>query len=183
MAEITTTQSFADGDTVTAAKLNNIIANASVGADLITNRSELLTIEGTADLVLVYDDSASGLRKVKANNLVQDGSISSSKIADGSVTNAKLSALSPSPEGTYGGATSIPTIIVDSRGRVTSASNSAAVAGAVGGGTDKLFWENDQTMTTNYTLSANKNALTAGPISINNGITLTIPTGATYTVV
>ena len=45
MAEITTTQSFADGDTVTAAKLNNIIANASVGSDLITNRSELLTIE------------------------------------------------------------------------------------------------------------------------------------------
>ena len=173
MAELTTSQSFADGDTVTAAKLNNIIANASVGADLITNRSELLTVDGASDVVLIYDDSASGLRKIKANNLVEAGSVSTSKLA----------ALAPNPEGTYGGATSIPTIIVNSKGQVTSASTSAAIAGAVGGGTDKLFWENDQTMTTNYTLTANKNAMTAGPISINNGITLTIPTGATYTVV
>jgi hypothetical protein len=173
MAEITTSQGFADGDTVTAAKLNNITANASVGAEIITNRSELVAIEGASDFVLVYDNSATGLRKVKANNLVQDGSI----------TNAKLSVISPSPEGTYGASNLIPTIIVDSKGRVTSASTSEAVAGAMGGGSDKLFWENDQTMTTSYTLSANKNAMTAGPVSINNGVTLTIPSGATYTVV
>jgi len=173
MAEITTTQSFADGDTVTAAKLNNIVANASVGSEIITNRSELLTVEGNADLALVYDNSATGLRKVKLSNLVEDGSL----------TSAKIATLSPSPEGTYGGATAIPTIIVNSKGQVTSASTSAAIAGAVGGGTDKLFWENDQTMTTNYTLTSNKNAMTAGPITINSGITLTVPSGATYTVV
>ena len=36
MAGISTTQSFADGDTVTAAKLNNIIANAYIDDDAVT---------------------------------------------------------------------------------------------------------------------------------------------------
>ena len=59
--------------------------------------------------------------------------------------------------------------------------------GAVGGGSDKLFMENGTTMTTNYTLGtefgATCNALSAGPITINAGVTLTIPSGSVYTVV
>ena len=59
--------------------------------------------------------------------------------------------------------------------------------GAVGGGSDKLFMENGTTMTTNYTIGtefgATANAVSAGPITINSGVTLTIPAGSTYTVV
>ena len=59
--------------------------------------------------------------------------------------------------------------------------------GAVGGGSDKLFIENGTTMTTNYTIGtefgATCNALSAGPITINAGVTLTIPSGSVYTVV
>ena len=55
--------------------------------------------------------------------------------------------------------------------------------GATGGGTDDIFYENGQTVTTNYTLTTNKNAMSAGPITINNGITVTIPNGATWSVV
>ncbi len=44
--------------------------------------------------------------------------------------------------------------------------------GLTGGGTDLAFWENDQTITTNYTITSNKNALTVGPVTINNGVTL-----------
>ena len=57
--------------------------------------------------------------------------------------------------------------------------------GAVGGGSDKLFMENGTTMTTNYTIGtefgATCNALSAGPITINAGVTLTIPSGSVYT--
>ena len=56
-------------------------------------------------------------------------------------------------------------------------------SGATGGGTDQVFFENNQTVTTSYTLSTNKNAVTAGPITIANGATVTIPTGAVWTVV
>jgi hypothetical protein len=50
-------------------------------------------------------------------------------------------------------------------------------AGATGGGTDELFVETDQNMTTNYQLTANKNAMTVSPV-INSGVTLTVPSGA-----
>ena len=55
--------------------------------------------------------------------------------------------------------------------------------GAVGGGSDAVFFENDQTVTTNYTLTTNKNAMTAGPVSINSGVTVTIPSGSSWVVV
>ena len=41
-------------------------------------------------------------------------------------------------------------------------------AGAGCGGSDKIFWENDQTVTTNYTITNNKNAGTWGPVTINS---------------
>jgi hypothetical protein len=50
-------------------------------------------------------------------------------------------------------------------------------AGATGGGTDEVFFENDQTATTSYSLTANKNAHTVSP-TINNGVTITVPSGA-----
>lgn len=59
----------------------------------------------------------------------------------------------------------------------------AAASGAVGGGSDKVFWENDATVTTNYTITANKNAGSFGPITINTGVTVTIPSTSTWTIV
>lgn len=56
-------------------------------------------------------------------------------------------------------------------------------SGATGGSSDKIFWENDQSVTANYSVSVGKNAMSAGPITINNGVTVTVPTGSTWTVV
>jgi len=84
--------------------------------------------------------------------------------------------------GTYGGIESVPVISVDSKGRVTTVSTVAAAAGAKGGGTDKIFWENDITVTTSYTISTNKNAVSAGPITIGTG-TVTVQDGSVWTVV
>ena len=47
--------------------------------------------------------------------------------------------------------------------------------GATGGGGDEVFVENGVTVTTNYTLSTGKNAESVGPITINAGITVSIP--------
>ena len=59
----------------------------------------------------------------------------------------------------------------------------AATAVPTGGGSNKIFFENDQTVTTSYTLTTNKNAMTAGPVTINSGVTVTVPSGSTWTVV
>ena len=50
-------------------------------------------------------------------------------------------------------------------------------AGATGGGTDQVFFESDQAVTTDYTLTASKHAHTVSP-TINSGVTVTVPSGA-----
>ena len=55
--------------------------------------------------------------------------------------------------------------------------------GATGGGSDEVFYENDQTVTTNYTITNGKNAMAAGPITINSGVTVTVGSGETLTIV
>ena len=48
--------------------------------------------------------------------------------------------------------------------------------GATGGGGDQVFYENELTVTTSYTLTTNRNAMSTGPITIDAGVTVTIPT-------
>jgi|TARA_Y100000289_G_scaffold14969_1_gene14137 hypothetical protein len=56
-------------------------------------------------------------------------------------------------------------------------------AGATGGGSDEVFYENSTTVTTSYSITSNKNAMSAGPISINNSVTVTVPSGSVWTIV
>ena len=55
--------------------------------------------------------------------------------------------------------------------------------GAVGTGTDRIFFESDQTVTQSYTVSAGKNAMAAGPLAVASGQTITIPSGSELTIV
>lgn len=55
--------------------------------------------------------------------------------------------------------------------------------GATGGGSDQVFWENGQVVTTNYTITDGRNAMSAGPVTINSGVTVTIGSGEVWTVV
>lgn len=57
------------------------------------------------------------------------------------------------------------------------------IGNARGGGRDEVFFENDQVVTTNYTITSGKNAITAGPVTINSGITVTIPSGSVWSIV
>lgn len=54
--------------------------------------------------------------------------------------------------------------------------------GATGGGGNQIFVENGQTVTTNYTIPTSKNAMSTGPITINGGVTVTIPSGSRWVV-
>ena len=58
-----------------------------------------------------------------------------------------------------------------------------AAAGATGGGTDQVFYENDVAVTTSYTISTDKNAMSAGPVEIEATATVTIPSGSVWSVV
>jgi len=58
-----------------------------------------------------------------------------------------------------------------------------AGAGATGGGKDKLFYLNGQEATTNFAIPADQNAMMAGPLTVDDGVTISVETGGRLVVV
>lgn len=54
--------------------------------------------------------------------------------------------------------------------------------GATGGGGDQVFVENSMDVTVSYTLPTGKNASSVGPITIQSGVTVTVPSGQRWVV-
>ena len=55
--------------------------------------------------------------------------------------------------------------------------------GAAGTGANQIFFQNDLNVTASYTIPTGKNAGTFGPVTINSGVTVTVPSGSVWTVV
>ena len=62
-------------------------------------------------------------------------------------------------------------------------SNLPAGAPVGGASTNTVFFENDVAVAVNYQITTNKNAMSAGPIAINAGIAVTVPSGSSWTIV
>jgi hypothetical protein len=45
-----------------------------------------------------------------------------------------------------------------------------------------VFYENDQNVTANYTITSGKNAMSTGPITIDSGVSVTVPSGSVWVV-
>ena len=132
-----------------------------------------------------------------SSTALPDNSVGTSEIVDGSVVSADLGsnlALSGTDAVTVPkGTTAQRGTGVDGKFRFNTTTNSfegysnsawgSIGGGATGGGTDAVFYENDQTVTTNYTITANQNAMAAGVVTINSGVVLTVPSGARLVVV
>jgi hypothetical protein len=60
-----------------------------------------------------------------------------------------------------------------------------AAWGSLGGGntTTKGMWENANSITVDYTIASGNNAVSAGPITVASGITVTVPSGSVWTIV
>lgn len=54
--------------------------------------------------------------------------------------------------------------------------------GATGGGADTVFVENSQIVTTSYTITAGKSAMSTGEISFNADVIVTVPTGSRWVI-
>lgn len=137
------------------------------------------------------------LTKVKTDGVSDDAitagkipanAVGSSEIADNAVGLDQMAGLARGKI-IYGDASGNPAALaIGASGKTlvsdgTDISWGEAAAGATGGGSDKCFWENSNTITTSYTISNNMNAGTFGPVTVNNGVTVTVGTGETWTVI
>ena len=120
-----------------------------------------------------------GVTTAKIANL----NVTTGKIADDAVTMAKLGAGALPSDITVDSTKltgTIPTARFPSVLPALDGSNLTGVVTTVGNG---CVYENSQTITTNYTVGSNKNAMSAGPITIANGIVVTIGASESYTIV
>jgi hypothetical protein len=149
----------ASGDATTKAYVDSIAVVAGNLPNVnSTNNGSLLAVSSGAWTTKGTD--------AVSTSLIQNLAVTGAKMEDTGVV-----------AGTYGGSGAIPQITIDAKGRITSAL--AFSVGAAGG----MFFENDITLNSNYTITASKNAMTAGAISIANGVTATVPSGSTWTIV
>ena len=116
--------------------------------------------------------------------------VGTDQIVNDSVTLAKMAGIARGKI-IYGDASGNPAVLtVGSNGQVlqsdgTDISWSNSSAGAVGGNSNsnRIFWENEQNVTHDYTITNNHNAGSFGPITINSGITVTVGAGESWTVI
>ena len=150
-------------DTVSSAKIQSgAVVQAKVGNEAINEAKLQVSNTPTNGYYLqAQSGNTGGLTWAAVPNpdLTQ---LSASNLTSGTIPDARFPATLPA---------------------VSGANLTGLGSGCTGGGTDEIFWENGQTVTTNYTITNNKNAMSAGPITINNGIAVTIGTGENWTIV
>lgn len=248
---LTTSGAFATTLTVTAATSVTLPTTGTLstlaGTETLTNKS----ISGSTNTLTNIPNSAltnstiSGVALGSNLNSLTAGTGLSGTAYNGTAAQTWTLAASGVTAGSYGGATAIPVLTIDSYGRVTAASTSSisvgngtltmAVSGtglsgsasftanASGNSTFTVtsnatsantastivardangdfnagtvvaehgvqatsaapFFMSATTVTANFTVPSNYNAMSAGPITINDGITVTIPDGSVWTIV
>ena len=130
----------------------------------------------------VYTDNIEKRTGGTAMAVPATGKWPTANIADDAVTLAKQAAGTQGGTIYYGAAGAPTELAAGTSGKFLKTQGAAAnpiwadvPAGApTGGGTDKVFFENQQTVSTNYTVTASYNAVSAGPVTVASGVSITL---------
>ena len=138
-----------------------------------TDKLEVIGIIDVGVITTVGDGAISagklGGSSVTAAKIATDA-VTSDKIIANAVTNVKVAddaigVAELSATGTASGTTYL---------RGDNAWSTVPAGAPTGGGTDKVFFENQQTVSTNYTVTASYNAVSAGPVTVASGVSITL---------
>jgi len=127
-------------------------------------------------------------------NQVADGTVTTTKIAEGAVTDSKITALNaakltgtlPAIDGSnLTGIDALPTQTGQNGNYLTTDGTNAtwAALDTDANSTTKGLYEHSSTISTNYTIGTGNNAMSSGPVTIDTGVTVTIPDGSIWTIV
>ena len=162
-------------------KLDGIEASATADQ---TDAEIRAAVEAASDSNVFTDADHTKLNGIatSANNYSHpnhSGEVTSSgdgamTIADNVVDEANLK-ISNSPQDGY--------MLTAQSGNTGGLTWAPAAAGATGASNDEIFWENGTNVTADYTITNGKNAGSFGPITIDSGVTVTVGSGETWTVV
>ena len=160
--------------------------------------SENLLATDVIDFILALGDVLS-IGTPSANAVttasMQDGTVTTAKLASsldlsgktmtyGNLPSANLTGALPAIDGSsLTGIDALPTQTGNNGYFLTTDGSTASWAtvdaGASAGG---VIWENSTTISSNYTLATGKNGLTVGPVTVNAGVSVTVPSGQRWVV-
>ena len=166
---ITTNSTFDGRDVATdGTKLDGIAASANN----YTHPNHSGEVTSTADGATVIADNIVDEANLKVSNTPTNGYfLSAQSAATGGMTWAEVDAL-PSQSGNAG------------KYLTTDATNASwATLDTDANTTTKGLYEHEHTIDADYSISSGSNALSASPITISSGYSVTVPTGSTWVIV
>ena len=164
---------------VTTAK----IADDAVDADKLANTAVSAGSYGSATAIPAITVDAQGRITAASTNSINTSTI---PVADESTDTTCFPVFVTTATGDQAPKTGTNLTFNSATGALGATSytgDGSSLTGVASTVADGCIYENSQTISNNYTISTNKNALSAGPITIANGVTLTIPSGSVYTIV
>lgn len=150
------TQATQTNQVVTAGRTINSGTGLTGGGDLTSDLT--LNVDTSSLMTLTGDQTVAG---TKTFSSTINGSIS----------------------GNAGTATALETARTINGVPFDGTANVSISTGATGGGGDQAFYETDNSITSSYTVTSSRNALSVGPITILDGVTVTVPDGSAWVVV
>jgi hypothetical protein len=180
---------------------------ATTGASTATTQAGLATTNGATQVTLATTQA--GIATTQATNASASATAASGSASTASTQATNASASATSASGSASTATTQAGIATTQASNAAASAASAAgfvvpsqtgntgkylgtngsstswslvSGGATGGGSDQVFVENAMIITTNYTLSSGKSASSVGAITINSGVTITVPSGSRWVV-
>ena len=182
-------------DAVTEDKLANAI-NTAIAANTAktSNATHTGDVTGATELTIATGAVETGM--------IADDAVTADKLANSinteiAANTAKTSNATHSGEVTGATALTIADNVVDEANlKVSNAPTNGYFLSAQSGDTGGLTWaevasgnttsnglyEHAHTISSNYSITSGNNALTAGAITINSGVSVTIPTGSTWVI-
>ena len=171
------------GDTLYVSTTAGALTNSAPTGEssLIQNVGKIQRVHPTAGIIKV-----GGAGRSNATPNLNDGNVFIGNASNQAVSVALSTvALSPTGDGSQlTGIDALPSQSGNSGKYLTTDGSAAswAVLDTDANTTTKGLYEHAHTISADYSITSGNNAMTAGPITINSGVSVTVPTGSTWVI-
>lgn len=121
-----------------------------------------------------------GADAVDATNIAT-GAVTAADIPDGNITLGKLHTDVQTPINDV--ANKQATLVSGTNIKTLNGGSIVGSGNLIVGAQQDVFYENAQTVSSNYTITTNKSAMSAGPVTLDTSVTVTIPSGSRWVIV